>query len=140
MILPDCRNDDSYNKDFLNKEYKSYLDGMDQVSDAVEDLFENNILKYYNVLTTVSDDEEFKHLNPTRDDLWEVLIENRKLIVYMIKDWLENQRNGTIVAMTEHMDINEYENLREKAFKDNPDKEYYDTVHYLITNEKKRAW
>lgn len=136
-FIPDTRNDDAYNQDFLNNIDKSFIRGYDYALETICNLFSGNLDVYSDELNevcpedhTIEEDEVFSK----RDDLYEILEENNEIISAIIKNWLESSRDEIITSFIDSMDDKEYEELKAKAI--NSGKEYYDTRHYAVTGEK----
>lgn len=141
-IFADCRNDGIYNEDFLGKEDRSILKGIDFTVEQIENLFINNLGCYEDELTEVLDDGEVAgedEIYSTRQDLYDILEENKVLIVTLIRHWMEKERNMWVTSMIDGMDEDEYKRLRKQALEQHPDKEYYDTIKYAITGKKVMA-
>ena len=152
MILPDCRNDDYYNRDFLIDENHEFVRGFDWATEAIDNIFNN-----LNALTEGSDYAE-KFLNePLPESMLDEYdmdyafsdsepTEHREARTYgdflrmKMLEWLENERNELITNMIDNMAEDIYQNVRNKVLKENAKsespKEYYDTRKYLYTGEK----
>lgn len=125
MILPDCRNDDIYNEEFLIHDDKKVLAGMDYAFEQIENLF-NNLDVYGKELA-----EAYAPYN-----LWKALEDNSELILKIMTDWYESERNETITAMIDNMDEDVYRDNRTRTMNYHTDKEFYDTRKYKITGKK----
>ena len=125
MILPDCRNDDIYNEEFLIHDDKKVLAGMDYAFEQIENLF-NNLDVYGKELA-----EAYAPYN-----LWKALEDNSELILKIMADWYESERNETITAMIDNMDEDVYRDNRTRTMNYHTDKEFYDTRKYKITGKK----
>lgn len=126
--------DENYNEDFLNGSDKDYIQGYDVCFDAIISLIASNLDVYEGELTelcpegyTPEEDECFT----TREDLYEIMVENKEIICAIIKDWLEMTRDEIITSLIDSMDDKEYESLKAKAIEENKNKEnpkeYHDT-------------
>lgn len=125
MILPDCRNDDIYNEEFLIHDDKKVLAGMDCAFEQIKNLF-NNLDVYGKELA-----EAYTPYN-----LWKALEDNSELILKIMADWYESERNETITAMIDNMDEDVYRDNRTRTMNYHTDKEFYDTRKYKITGKK----
>ena len=124
-ILPDCRNDDVYNEDFLVHDDKKVVVGMDYAFEQIKNLF-NNLDVYGKELAAAY----------TPCNLWKVLEDNSELILKIMTDWYESERNETITAMIDNMDEDVYRDNRTRTMNYHTDKEFYDTRKYMITGKK----
>ena len=153
MTLPDCRNDEYYNEDFLNEKDKEFLKGFDW---AVEYALDNA----FNNLDCILQDDAYlqrkleeKVPDVEREDyeveLYDGTTEKRTietnadLIRSRMLDWAESERDELIVSMIDNMDEVEYKKNREAAMEqnkrsDNP-KEYYNTRKFFVTGKKERS-
>lgn len=150
MLFPDVRNDDWYNEDFLDGESKKEVIGFDWATFAVDNLFDN--------IEQITDESDYlekvlsEKLPESLQDEYDMEgldgeDEHREVKTYAdfirmkILSWLENERNELVVSMIENMDESVYKALREKVLKDNEKsenpKEYYDSRHFMYTNEKR---
>ena len=150
MLFPDVRNDDWYNEDFLDGASKKEVLGFDWATFAVDNLFENieQITDESDYLEKVFSEELPKSLQDEYDmERHDGEDEHREVKTYAdfirmkILSWLENERNEIVVSLIENMDESVYKALREKVLKDNEKsenpKEYYDSRHFMYTNEKR---
>lgn len=150
MLFPDVRNDDWYNEDFLDGKSKKEVLGFDWATHAVDTLFENieQITDESDYLEKVFSEELPKSLQDEYDmERHDGEDEHREVKTYAdfirmkILSWLENERNEIVVSLIENMDESVYKALREKVLKDNEKsenpKEYYDSRHFMYTNEKR---
>jgi hypothetical protein len=159
MEFPDCRNDNYYNANFLDKKGIDFVDGFDWCVEMVVDNFFDNDM--FDLL-----DEETYIGKILSEELPESLqeeyvmefnfpkfaprqAEERKcktyadLIRLKLLAWIEMDRNDLIVSMIDKLSI-ENEDLataiRNKVLKDNEKteypKEYYDTRKYKWTGNK----
>ena len=159
MDMPNCRKDDYYNQDFIEKEDADFLDGFDWcVEMAVDNFFDNGM---YGIL----DEESYlgKILSEELpEDMQETYVmeyafpkadpkkpEERKCRTYadFIKlhmlAWIEMERNELITSMVDNTDDETYKMLRNQKLKDNEKlwgtdkyKVYYDTRKFKYTGEK----
>lgn len=111
MIIPNCREDEAYNYDFLDDISKIEVSGFDYAIEQIVNLFENNLDVYAGRLEVDTEIDVDKFLDKAKEELSE-----------MIKDWAEMGRNELIVGMIEGMKEDEYKANKEKALKENPDK------------------
>lgn len=111
MIIPNCREDEAYNYDFLDDVSKIEISGFDYAIEQIVNLFENNLDVYEGRLEVDTEIDVDKFLDKAKDELSK-----------MIKDWAEMGRNELIVSMIESMNDDEYKANKEKALKENPDK------------------
>ena len=98
-LIPDCRHDDTYNEDFLNKSDKAFIQGMDYALEQIKNLFLGNLDVYEDELTETlpegeekGDDEAFA----SREDLYEILQDNTEILAAVIWNWHEKERNEMI--------------------------------------------
>lgn len=126
-LFPDCRVDDFYNEDFLNEKDKEFINGMDYITEEIQNLFLSNLAVYM-------EDLNYKQ------DLYKILEENKELLANIVNDWVEKERDVVITSMIDNMDESEYKVLRKKALEDNrtkeKPKEYYDSRKYACTGKK----
>lgn len=121
MLVPDCRNDDYYNYDFLSEEDASIVDGFDYcVKEAVNSAF-NNVEDFAPEDLDVKPSEVVAVLHAFREWLF---------------SWIESERDELITAMIDAMDKEEYEKNRAAAIERNGKAKYYDTRHYACTGKK----
>ena len=151
MMLPDVRNDDHYNEDFLNGMDKRDLLGFDWATEAVDNLFNNEEMLtddsdylekvlHEPLPESLKDEYDMTFCMPDREN------EHRKVETYgdyirmKILEWLEMERNELVTSMIDNMDDDEYNALRNKVLKDNEKKEnpkeYYDSRKYMVTGKK----
>ncbi len=143
MMIPDCRNDEYYNEDFLDNTNKEFLSGYDWCAEEVVDNFFNNLDVYFDDDSYVShllneplpaglkDEEEISWTFGDRP------VETRKIETYgdllrsKLQDWIESERDELITSMIDGMDEDIYNAIRNKTLKENKEKEdkkkYYDT-------------
>jgi hypothetical protein len=151
MMLPDCRNDDYYNKDFLDGSNEEFVRGYDWATEAVDNLFNN-----MDSLTDGSDhiekflDEPLPECMQTDYEMdfafQDQATEHRDVKTYgdflrmRILEWLEMERNELITSMIDDMNEELYKAIRNRVLKDNAEsdspKEYYDTRKYVFTGKK----
>lgn len=150
MLFPDVRNDDWYNEDFLDGASKKEVLGFDWATFAVDNLFDNieQITNESDYLEKVLSEKLPESLQNEYDmEGLDGEDEHREVKTYAdfirmkILSWLENERNEIVVSLIENMDESVYKALREKVVKDNEKsenpKEYYDSRHFMYTNEKR---
>lgn len=110
--IPDCREDESYNEKYLNETDKEYIKGYDYAVEEVLETFFANI----DVYDLRVDGEDI--------DLG-LILENHESIADKLKDAMkqcfESERDQIITSMIDHMDDEEYEQIKEKV-----DKEAYE--------------
>ena len=152
MLFPDCRNDDYYNSDFLDRTNHEFVRGYDWATEAVDNLFDNlesladgsdHIERFLDEKLPESMQDEYD-MNFAFDE--EHPTEHREVKTYgdflrmKMLEWLESERNELIVSMIDNMDDEIYSAVRNKILKDNissdKPKEYYDTRKYACTGEK----
>ncbi len=141
-MIPDCRIDDVYNYDFLDPVSKICIDGFDFAAEEIVSLFQNNLDVYKQELTETleeGDTPDEDDVYAARSDLYDILSENSKLLSHIILHWLEMSRDALITTAIDDMDETEYNINREQAFKENKDKEYFDSRHWCCTGEKQRS-
>ena len=154
-FIPDCRNDECYNEDFLTDKDKAEVCGYDWCAEMVVDNFFNNLDVYFE-----DDDDVMLFLNKEHpeDERYEEEVEFRfieglsekreiktfaDLIRSKLLEWIESDRNEMITSMIEGMDEDVYKAIRAKVLEendksDNP-KEYYNTQKYVVTGKKERT-
>lgn len=142
-MFPDCRSDDAYNEDFLNKMDKEFIAGFDCCLEQIKNLIENNLEVYESELDYVPEDESEKNKDEVysnREDLFEIVRDNAEIISCCIEDWAESERDQIITSLIENMDEKELIENRKKVFEENKKaenpKEYYNTRKYAITGKK----
>ena len=120
--IHDARNDEYYNEAFLDEKNSNKIKGFDYCVEQIQNLLENNLECFQEELTETlaegkicPDDEVFS----TREDLYEILYENRELISCIVTAWAELERDELITTMIEDMPQDIYEELRKKAIKEN---------------------
>lgn len=122
MLIPDCRNDESYNYDFLNAADAAIVDGYDYCAkNAVETAFDN------------IDAFPPEDLDVRPSDVVKVLHAFREWIV----SYIESERDELITGLIDSMDEEEYQSIRTEAIQKNGAEKYYDTRHFACTGEKK---
>lgn len=138
-MFPDCRNDDFYNVDFLNNDDKEFIKGMDYALEAVKNLIDNNLETYEAELNEVLEDgyePEEDEIFSKRQDLYEVLEENKEIISNIIEHWHESERDMMITSMIDNMDDDEYKKNREEAINKHITDKYYDSRKFACTGKK----
>lgn len=140
MLFADTRNDDIYNRDFLNSADAEFMNGFDYAVEQIRNLIENNLDVYETELTEVLD-EDVKPLEDeifaTREDLFEIVEENKELLATIVMDWAERESDQMVTSMIDGMDEEEYKSIREKKLAEAEEGQYYDTLHYAFKNEKR---
>ena len=140
-LFPDVRNDSDYNEKFLNESDDAFIQGFDLALENVINLFADNLDVYEDELTelcpeghTIEPDEAFAK----REDLYEIIKDNKEIICAVIKDWMENERNSTVTSLLDNMDDEEYEMIKESVLQERPDlkRELYDTRKFIVTGKK----
>lgn len=154
MMFPDCRNDEFYNADFLDKNDSECVSGYDWAAEAVDNLFDN-----LEVITDSSDyvanfmntevpdymqeqyTMEFAFGN--REDEDRVVKTYADYLRFKILEWLEDERNEFITSMIDNMDEKMYEAIRNRVLKDNEKKEnpkeYYDSRKFICRGVKEMS-
>ena len=127
MLVPDCRNDDYYNEDFLNKEDTLVMHGFDIAIEVVE-----NTISRIDICDLVG---ELEHSKLIRSIVKTIM----RSIASEITNTAEFSRNEMITSMIDDMDGDEYESIRNKVISNNRDKEYYDTREFMCTGKKVRT-
>ena len=121
MLVPDCRNDDYYNYDFLSGSDATIVDGYDYcVKEAVQSAFDNM--------------ESFppEDLDVKPSEVVAVLHAFREWLF----SWIESERDEMITAMIDDMDDDDFRKNRASAIEKNGKAKYYDTRHYACTGKK----
>lgn len=124
MLFPDCRNDDTYNERFLNEDDKLYVLGLDMAVNSIITLFAGNLDVYENELTELCPEgytPEFDECFAKREDLYDILIENKEILCAIIKDWLENERNGLITSCIDSMEDDTYAKIKKEVLTRQPE-------------------
>lgn len=143
-LFPDVRHDDTYNQAFLEDKDDQFLQGFDYAFNAIIDLFADNLDVYEQELTElcpegyeVEEDEAFA----TREDLYDIVENDKEILCAIIKDWLESERNSLVTSMIDGMDDETYEAIKNEAYKKNPllKREFYNTLKYAITGKKEHS-
>lgn len=128
--IPNCREDNVYNQDFLNINDERFITGADCAIANMMDLLVNNLSLYKEELNTVLPEGQECPENEvfsTRADLYEILEANKEIIANIFYTNYEASRNHTIVQMIDEMGDDEYCYLRDAAMQSNPEKKYHDT-------------
>lgn len=154
MTMPDCRNDDFYNEDFVAGDDAQFLKGFDwAVEMAVDNFFDN--------LGTEFDDSSYLRSALSREvpeSMQEVYEMERNcvgepaekrairsyedLLRYRLLQWVEMERDQLIVSMIDNMDEDIYNSIRRRVLKKNAQqpeekqKQYYDSRRYAVTGKK----
>ncbi len=161
MITPNCRLDEDYNEDFLNKEDEKELIGFDEATRAVRAFFGNvdvyetefarlfealgipaNTTKYIfnadeDVLFSEKDISEYTEEEYIRMNAVTKLF---KTFESCIRDNLEKIRNEVIVSLIDDYDEDEKESLKKEGMiknglKPHP-KAYHDTCSFKYLSNK----
>lgn len=155
MNFPDCRHDDYYNADFLDKDDGSFIQGFDAATETVANIVDND----FEFITDESDylEDVFKKELPehmqTSYERYDFNGETEthevktygEFIFMKILEHLEEERDSTITSLIDHTSESEeseklYQARRNKVLKENATKkhpkEYYDTRHAIWTGEK----
>lgn len=126
--FPDCRNDESYNEDFLNEQDKRFIEGFDFAIEVISNLFKDNLSVFEEELTNVSENDEMR---VTRRDFYDILVQNNKVVDEVLQTWSEMERDEIITSMLDSMSEAEYQENKEKALEENAKREtpkqYFDT-------------
>lgn len=160
MMIPDVRNDDYYNQDFLDGIDKEFLRGFDWAvemgiynffdnigdalfdkSDYLRNVFDKKVpeelqdeyIMHFAFSANVNDDKTSKdevHKIETYGDL----------VKAMLLEYIETERDELVTSMIDNMDEKLYKAVRNRALKDNEKKEnpkeYIDTRKYAVTGKK----
>lgn len=117
MLMPDCRQDDYYNYDFLSEEDKTLIDGFDICANALQNID--------------PDDIEIRI---------DVRHPDEKAIIKAVKEALESlieaERDETITAMIDDMPDEEYKKQRNLALYANGTAGYFDTRKFATTGKR----
>lgn len=96
MIVPNCREDDTYNEKYLNDEDKRFLKGYDW---AVE-----------NALNLLNNTDTYDELDDILDPNKAIVnVDKHEILRDALADWLEGERDMLITSMIDNMDNEEYE-------------------------------
>ena len=152
MMMPDCRNDDYYNEDFLSGDDHEFVRGFDWCAEEVVDNFFNNMDVFFdddNHLLHVLNETLPEHLQAEEEIEWRFGDrgkEVRKIETYAdllrtkLEDWIESERDSLITSMIDNMDEDLFNAIRNKVLKENAEssepKEYYDSRKYAVTGTK----
>lgn len=140
-FIPDTRNDSDYNERFLNDGDDSFVQGFDFALEQIVNLFANNLDVYEGELTelcpeghTIEPDEAFAK----REDLYEIIKDNKEIICAVVEDWSERERDGLITSFIDGMDDEEYKMIKESVLQERPElkRELYDTRKFAVTGKK----
>jgi len=142
--FPDCRNDDSYNEDFLDKQDKEFVRGFDYCLEQIKNLFENNLDVYASELSEVWDEslgeQPEDEIFATRSDFGEIIEANRMLISLIVEHWCEMDRDELITSMIDNMDEDVYEAIKHRVLSETSEKigitKYFDTRKFAYTGKK----
>lgn len=140
-FIPDCRNDSVYNQKFVDKDDDIFLQGYDYAVEQIINLLGYNLDIYEEELTEVcpedheiEEDEAFA----TREDLFNIVDENKEILCAIVKDWLETTRNETITSMIDATPEEHFQEVRNEVLTLHPElkEELYDTRQYVVTGKK----
>jgi hypothetical protein len=140
-LFPDVRNDDTYNDHFLEDRDEQFLAGYDMAYDEIINLIANNLDTYEGELNELcpdgyemDEDEAFSK----REDLYQILEENREILCAVIKDWLEMSRNELVTSMIDDMDESVYETVKKDVLERQPElrDKLYDTRKFMVTGKR----
>lgn len=132
MLLPDCRNDETYNERFLEDRDEQYVSGFDTAVDSIITLFADNLDVYENELTELCPEgytPEYDECFAKRKDLYNIVVENKEILCAIIKDWLESERNEIITSCIDSMEDEVYDKIKEEVLTRQPElrEKLYDT-------------
>ena len=106
MIIPNTREDDTYNEKYLNENDKKYVCGFDHaVNDCLESFFYN--LDAYD-FEVEGEDLDLGRVLDNHDELKERFLAN-------MKEHFESARDAMIVSMIDNMSEEEYEAIKAKV-------------------------
>lgn len=108
MTLPNCREDEAYNEDFLHKMDREFVKGYDWCVEQVENLLLHNLEVYAGRLEVETEIDVDKFLDKAKVE-----------ICMMVEDWCEKSRNELITSMIEGLDHEEYERLKAEGIERN---------------------
>lgn len=120
MLIPDCRQDEYYNYDFLCDADKEHVDGFDLCIEVMRNALQN------------AEDMDFEGLDVRPSDISAVAAaigENLDRIC-------EAERDELITGLIDDMDDDEFKRLRAEAIAANGKDNYFDTRHFATTGEK----
>ena len=117
MLMPDCRQDDYYNYDFLSEEDKTTIDGFDLCTDVLQNLDPDDI----DITIDVRQPDEASII---------------KAVISAIEDRIESERDEMIVSMIDDMPDDEYQKQRNLAFCVNGTDGYFDTRKFACTGKR----
>lgn len=143
-MIPDCRNDEHYNEDFLDRQDKEFIKGFDFCLEQIKNLIENNLDVYETELSDVWDDDLGEQpqdeVFATTDELYTIVDENKILLSLIVEHWAEMQRDELITSMIDGMDDDIYKAIRHRVMSELSDKEvadkYFDTRKFACTGKK----
>ena len=138
MLVPDCRNDESYNEDFLGTLDREFIKGFDWVPHVVDEFCLGD--DDYDILSQPLPEKVTKEIGEQYHTRVDTVGE---YIALKFKEYLENERDMLITSMIDEMDDEIYNAIRNKVLKDNDSspepKEYYDTRKEMVTGKKIRT-
>lgn len=120
MLLPDCRQDEYYNYDFLSDADKEHVDGFDLCVEVMRNALQN------------AEDMDFEGLDVRPSDISAVAAaigENLDRIC-------EAERDELITGLIDDMDDDEFNRNRAAAIARNGREHYFDTQHFACTGKK----
>lgn len=140
-FIPDTRNDSTYNEKFLNDGDDAFVQGFDFAIDTMINLFGNNLDVYEEELTELcpeGHEKEWDEAFAKREDLYEIVEDNKEILCAIIKDWAEEERDSIITSCIDGMDEEEYEMIKENVLQQKPElkTELYDTRKFAVTGKK----
>ena len=140
--IPDCRNDESYNEDFLTRIDKEFVAGYDWCTEMAVDSFFNNTEVYFDRdshLMHILNEKLPEDMQKEETIEWTFgnkPAETRKIETYgdllrsKLLDWIENERDNLITSMIDNMYDDILESIRNRVLKENETtnkKDYRDT-------------
>lgn len=140
-FIPDTRNDSLYNERFLNDGDDAFVQGFDFAIDTMINLFGHNLDTYQQELTELcpeGHEKEWDEAFAKREDLYEIVEDNKEILCAIIKDWAEKERDSVITSCIDGMDEEEYELIKNEVLSARPElkKELYDTRKFAVTGQK----
>ena len=154
MLMPNCREDETYNQDFIDGLDKEFIRGLDWCAEmAVDTFFANDmggLMDTNTYLGHILNEQVPDGLRVTyiqeRTFENDAVPEERKVETYAdlirerVLEWIEQERNALIVSMIDTMDDSLYDAVRHKVLMDNEkqgiDKGYCDTRSFKYIQER----
>ena len=152
-FIPDCRNDDYYNEDFLTASDKAEVAGFDWCCEMAADNFFDNMDIFFDEdshMRHMLDEElpeDMKEQYDVESSFGEHHVETREVKTYgdllrsKMLDYIESVRDEMITSMIDNMPDEIFKAVRNKVLQDNAKsenpKQYYDTRKYAVTGVKK---